>query len=272
MYEDEAGNLWFGMESGLVRYHEGAWRRYTTDDGLPANDIRYIIEAQDGALWLGTTGGLGRYHNDTFSALTTQDGLSSNLIRSIYQDEDGLLWAGTEGRGLNRIDLSGETPSITVYRRQDGLFDEVIHQILEDDFGRFWMSSNRGIFWISREGLNAFATGMASLVYSMSYTERKETHLANEDFNVEQLAAEIGLDRSHLYRRLRALSGQTPTEIIRSMRLERASQLLAGQAGLVSEVAYGVGFKSVSHFSKCFRERYGVTPSIYMADEAEPED
>jgi len=97
-----------------------------------------------------------------------------------------------------------------------------------------------------------------------------EAHMADEDFSVEQLSAEVGLDRSHLYRRLRALVGQTPTETIRSMRLERAAHLLAGRAGLVSEVAYGVGFKSVSHFSKCFREQYGVTPSAYMAEEGEP--
>ncbi|HMB92052.1 MAG TPA: two-component regulator propeller domain-containing protein [Rhodothermales bacterium] len=172
MYEDEVGNLWFGTSSGLVRYHQGTWTRYTTDDGLPSNDIRYILEAQDGGLWLGTTGGLGRYHNGTFSAFTTQDGLSSNLIRSIYQDEDGLLWIGTEGRGLNRIDLSMEKPSITVFRRKDGLFDEVIHQILEDDFGRLWMSTNRGIFWVTRKGLNAFAKGTAPLIYSTSYTDR----------------------------------------------------------------------------------------------------
>ena len=95
-----------------------------------------------------------------------------------------------------------------------------------------------------------------------------EAHLPDDAFSVEQLAAEVGLDRSHLYRRLRTLTGQTPTEAIRSMRLERAVQLLTSKAGLISEIAYGVGFKSVSHFSKCFRERYGVTPSEFAAQEA----
>jgi len=177
IYDDEEGTMWFGTSDGLVRYREGVWVRYTTQDGLPSNDVRYLLEAQNGALWFGTNGGgLGRYHNGVFTALTTDDGLSSNLVRSIYQDEDGILWVGTEGRGLNRLDLSHSTvpegAHITAFRRKDGLFDEVIHQILEDDFGRLWMSTNRGIFWVERAELNAFAEGTTTRVHSTSYTER----------------------------------------------------------------------------------------------------
>ena len=55
---------------------------------------------------------------------------------------------------------------------KDGLFDEVIHQILEDDAGRLWMNTNRGIFWVARAELNAFADGKVSRVHSTAYTER----------------------------------------------------------------------------------------------------
>jgi hypothetical protein len=61
---------------------------------------------------------------------------------------------------------------VTVYRPGDGLYDDVIHQILEDDAGRLWMSSNRGIFWVNRADLNAFARGEQDQVRSTSYTER----------------------------------------------------------------------------------------------------
>lgn len=95
-----------------------------------------------------------------------------------------------------------------------------------------------------------------------------EAHLTDETFGVEMLAAEVGMSRGHVHRRLRELARQTPTEVIRGIRLERAAQLLAGQAGSISEVAYGVGFKSVSHFSQRFRERYGVTPRAYATGAA----
>ena len=60
----------------------------------------------------------------------------------------------------------------------------------------------------------------------------------------------------------------TMTDHARTTRLERAARLLHARAGTVSEVAYAVGFRSVSYFSTCFHERYGVPPSAFRAEEA----
>jgi DNA-binding response OmpR family regulator len=100
--------------------------------------------------------------------------------------------------------------------------------------------------------------------------EAVEAEMADEEFTVDRLAERVGMSRGHLHRRLRDLLGETPTDLIRRIRLERAMQLLAGRVGSVSEVAYGVGFKSVSHFSKCFREHAGVTPTQYIAQSSTP--
>ena len=89
--------------------------------------------------------------------------------------------------------------------------------------------------------------------------------MGDEEFKVDRLAGLVCMSRGHLHRRLRDLVGETPTDLIRRIRLERAMQMLAGGAGTVSEIAYGVGFKSVSHFSKCFRELAGMTPTQYIA-------
>ena len=91
-----------------------------------------------------------------------------------------------------------------------------------------------------------------------------EASLDDETFGVEALAAAVGLSRSQLHRRLRETLDVTPSEALRTMRLERAAQLLAVRAGTVSEVAYAVGFKSVSHFSNAFAERFGHRPSEHM--------
>ena len=88
-------------------------------------------------------------------------------------------------------------------------------------------------------------------------------HFAEPEFGVAELARQLFLDRSHLFRRTRELVGETPSDLIRHVRLQRAADLLVEGAGTVAEVAYGVGFQSVSHFSQAFREIHGVSPSGY---------
>lgn len=90
-----------------------------------------------------------------------------------------------------------------------------------------------------------------------------EENLHDEEFSVDDLARVLGRSRSNLYRRLREVHDDPPAEVIKSMRLERAAHLLEAEFGSVAKVAYSCGFKSVSHFSRCFKERFGVPPSEY---------
>ena len=114
-------------------------------------------------------------------------------------------------------------------------------------------------------GLRAEAVEVdsADAVFLERIREAVEAHLGDEDFTVERLAEAVGVSRGHLHRQLKALAGQTPSEAIRTLRLERAAQLLTAQAGTVSEVAYAVGFKSVAHFSNRFEKDFGCRPSAY---------
>lgn len=88
-----------------------------------------------------------------------------------------------------------------------------------------------------------------------------ERKLGEEDFSIEDFAYEVGMSRSQLHRKLTALTGLSPTEFLRYMRLHRAKELLTKNVGTVSEIAYTVGFSGVSYFTKCFREQFGVLPS-----------
>ncbi len=92
-----------------------------------------------------------------------------------------------------------------------------------------------------------------------------EAHLAEADFDVEAFAAALNLSRIQLYRKLKAVTDQSPTDFLRAFRLQRAAELLAAAAGPVAEVAYAVGFNSLSYFAKCFREQYGYPPSAHQA-------
>lgn len=85
--------------------------------------------------------------------------------------------------------------------------------------------------------------------------------MADADLSVETIGAEMGLSRVQLYRKMKALTGQTPVELVRTARLRRADQLLADGSRTVAEVAYTVGFSSPSYFSKCYKDFFGRTPN-----------
>lgn len=88
-----------------------------------------------------------------------------------------------------------------------------------------------------------------------------ETEISNSLFGTDWLASEIGLSPRQLRRKLKDLTGLTTAGYIRSLRLQRAAQLLEERSGTVSEVAYAVGFQDPKHFSKLFRQVFGVSPS-----------
>ena len=90
--------------------------------------------------------------------------------------------------------------------------------------------------------------------------EAVEQNLDDENFSVVELGKIAGMSRSQLHRKLSALTGFTPNEVIRNMRLEQARQLLEARSGTVSEVAYRCGFSSPAYFVKCFKDYFGQTP------------
>lgn len=87
-----------------------------------------------------------------------------------------------------------------------------------------------------------------------------QDNLSDNEFNVERIGDEIGLSRVQLYRKVKALTGYSPVEMLRKARLTRARHLLRTTEKTVSEVAYAVGFSTPSYFSKCYRDEFGESP------------
>ncbi len=90
-----------------------------------------------------------------------------------------------------------------------------------------------------------------------------EEHISEPDLNVESLMSTMNLSRTQLHRKLKALTGLSTTEFIRSIRLKRAAQLIQKKADSITQIGYMVGFSSHPYFSKCFKEQYGVSPLEY---------
>jgi AraC-like DNA-binding protein len=91
-----------------------------------------------------------------------------------------------------------------------------------------------------------------------------EANMADTAFDVEKFSKELGMSRAQLHRKLKALTDQSPSDLIRIIRLKRAASLLEGQSGNISEVAFSVGFNSLTYFTRAFRQYYGQTPSEYI--------
>lgn len=163
---DRHGAMWVGTDGGgLLQLGRGKPVALTTREGLPSNQVRGLLEGRDGTLWIATYGGLAAYKDGRFASYTPAMGLSHDLVRSLYEDADGVLWAGTYGGGLNRL-ANGRIRAVT---SREGLYSDVIYAIVEDGAGRLWMSSNRGIFSVSKRELADFAEGRSLAVTSVVY-------------------------------------------------------------------------------------------------------
>ena len=89
-------------------------------------------------------------------------------------------------------------------------------------------------------------------------------HMSNPELNIEFISDTVGISRVHLHRKIKELTGQTPRDFLKGIRMKKAARLLASKHLDITDVSIAVGFKSVSTFSTSFKSVYGVTPSEYM--------
>lgn len=110
-----------------------------------------------------------------------------------------------------------------------------------------------------------------SIEYSSTLSVREEAfiqrfrdvvtkQMSNSDLSVEDIGSELNLSRVQLYRKIKALTGQSPVELTRHIRLKRGRDLLETTDMTISEIAYKVGFTAPSYFTKCFKDEFGILP------------
>ncbi len=124
---------------------------------------------------------------------------------------------------------------------------------------------NRNSF-INKEHFRTLKTSESEFLTNlMNYTE---TIWKDAEFSVPQFAGPLQYSRSQVYRKLLSLTGKSPSTFIRDYRLKRAMRLLFNKKGPIGSVAKSSGFKSVTYFSKCFKERFKLLPSTYIKQHA----
>lgn len=149
LYEDQAGNIWFGTVHGAYRYDarlndgvgkEKSLRKFTTKDGLPNNDINTIMEDKTGKLWFGTRGDLSVYDGKTFTVLKNKEGKTFTNVWGITEDRKGNIWFGA----TIIEDKKGDTSFVSqgLWRYDGSTFTKVsqkgAYAIIQDKNGNIW--------------------------------------------------------------------------------------------------------------------------------------
>jgi AraC-like DNA-binding protein/class 3 adenylate cyclase len=101
--------------------------------------------------------------------------------------------------------------------------------------------------------------------FIISLFEISEEKLSDEHFTIDTLSRSIGISRPQLYRKTVSLTGKSPNDFIRDLRMNKALSLIQQKAGNISEISLEVGYSNPSYFAKCFQMRYGCTPSRFIA-------
>ncbi len=138
--------IWLSIATATAQYRFDSW---TTDNGLPQNSVRSIIQTRDGYLWLTTFDGLVRFDGVRFKVFNKSNtrGLSTNRFTSLYEDKDGTLWAGTGDGGLT-IYRDGV---FTSYTNADGMPTGQVMALAHDLRGELLIGIGSGQFYM-REG------------------------------------------------------------------------------------------------------------------------
>ena len=159
LLEDRDGAIWAGTGSGLYRRRrDGQTRRYTTQDGLPDDDVSAVLEDRQGQIWIGCATGLCRTlpHPAASARLvarvfTTKDGLSGNFVNAILETSEGRLWFSSFG-GLSELTSIAEPdhPHFQNYRAAEGLSDRGVGTLAEDRERNLWVGGDGAIKIASR--------------------------------------------------------------------------------------------------------------------------
>lgn len=94
-----------------------------------------------------------------------------------------------------------------------------------------------------------------------------EKHISEEEFDIEEFCKEVAMSRSHLHKKLKALTGKSASLYVRSVKMMKAKKMIEEQTGNISEIAYSLGFSSPAYFTRCFKEEFGYPPSAKGAKE-----
>ena len=169
------------------------------------------------------------------------------ILLTAKSDKDSKL----EGLGLGADDyITKPFDTAELLARIRNLID--MRRLLQEKFSRENYTSEK----IAKPKLSSIDENFMNRIMSVI-----EEHLSEEEFSIEEFGKDVGMSRSQMHRKLKALTGKSASVYLRTVRLTKAKQMIKEKKGTISEISYKVGFSSPAYFSRCFKEEFGYTPS-----------
>lgn len=163
LYQDQAGNIWFGTFNGISKYNGKTFENFTKQQGMLDNFVEYITQDRAGNMWFGFRGGVSMYDGSTFTNYTINEGLSNNYISKILEDSQGNMWFSTRNYGVSKLDKTKKT--FTHFTEKEGLANIVL-SVIEDRKGNIWFGTqDRGLVKYDGKSLTRY-TQQEGLTYN----------------------------------------------------------------------------------------------------------
>ena len=280
LFLDGKERLWIGTTTGLYIYQTAthAVTRLTTDDGLGDNFVKAIGCDKKGVFWVTSDHFITRITPQedgtyTCTAFGPDNGIGDVTfhVRAIACSNEGQMMFGSS----NGVLIAKQSIAGTADEPRDGL--------LVIGYGLWIVGIGCVVMAIalllhrrrSHAAANTTETRYSEIEPStieVSSANEKlkeraiqlvEENISDVDFSVKELSKALGMSRGHLYKRLTAITGKTPQEFIRIIRIKRGRQLLEQSGESISTVAWRIGM-SPKQFSKYFKEEYGMLPSEFV--------
>ena len=172
---DSKGNLWIAVYNHdlgvVVQTAAGEIRNFTTDDGLPSNEIRCVVEASDGSLLIGSNGGLACIDNFRVTRVVdASDDVKNTVFLTVAEGNFGLVYVGTDGDGIYEI----AQDHVVKLGREDGLTSDVIMRIIHDE--------KRDVYWIvTSNSIEFIRDGRIHEVTSFPYNNNYDMYFDDKD-------------------------------------------------------------------------------------------
>jgi ligand-binding sensor domain-containing protein len=175
LLKDREGGLWVGtVGRGIVHIHQGRMDRFTTSDGLSANNIKYLFQDREGNVWAGTGLGLDKFTKPAVPTMTSKQGLLNDQLASIITDRNGVTWVGARG-GIHQI-IDGHATKYTV-----NLPNDMINTFFETSKGHMLVTidAKKGVVWLDGKKARSLPANTGEVVFQIAEGHHGDLWLAS---------------------------------------------------------------------------------------------
>ena len=285
--------LWFATNKGLFKLdcNHDSIIGYSTGNGLPDNNICAVIPIADSSLWLSTFKGISHFNPKSGKIVNYSE--NRNLLARKYNrglgglTTDSLIYFGTDNGFVlfspKKVESLPHTvphskDAETVASNRKGIYilitASLLILILCGFIAKYVLSlkhklntlqNDRNLIGRRRESIDSPIQNMTDS--DKDFIAKVEAivkqHLSDENLGVEMIASETGYSRAQLHRRIKEITGDSPGNLIRRIRMDHAAEMLLDRSCTVSQIAYTIGFSAPPLFSSAFKRYFGMTPSEY---------